>query len=148
MAQLQASGIAGIPASVDGVICDAREATIPVYDDGLLRGDGAFEYVHCYAGRPFTLAEHLDRLARTCATIRLPYPRERLEAEIAALLASAGPIFAGMRIVLTRGGRRIVSRNRPRTRRRFAWRSSRTRRVWCWPAPRASRMPATCWPSV
>lgn len=109
MAQLQASGIAGIPASVDGVICDAREATIPVYDDGLLRGDGAFEYVHCYAGRPFMLAEHLDRLARTCATIRLPYPRERLEAEIGALLASAGPIFAGMRIVLTRGGRRIVS---------------------------------------
>ncbi len=97
-----------IPASVDGVLCDAREATIPVYDDSLLRGDGAFEFVHCYAGRPFMLAEHFDRLARTCATIRLPYPRGQLEAEIVALLAWAGPIFAGMRIVLTRGGRRIV----------------------------------------
>ena len=97
-----------LPASVDGVLCDAREATVPVYDDGLLRGDGAFEYVRCYAGRPFTLVEHLDRLARTCATLRLPYPRERLEAEIAALLAWAGPVFADLRIVLTRGGRRIV----------------------------------------
>jgi branched-chain amino acid aminotransferase len=97
-----------MPASVDGVLCDARAATIPMYDDGLLRGDGAFEFVRCYAGRPFTLTDHLDRMARTCATIRLPYPREQLEAEIAALLAWTGPLFTDMRIVLTRGGRRIV----------------------------------------
>ena len=95
-------------ASVDGVLCDAREATVPLYDDGLLRGDGAFEYLRCYAGRPFTLVEHLDRLARTCATLRLPYERELLESEIAALLAWAGPVFTDLRIVLTRGGRRIV----------------------------------------
>jgi branched-chain amino acid aminotransferase len=97
-----------LPASVDGVVCDARQATIPLYDDGLLRGDGAFEFVRCYAGRPFTLVEHLDRMARTCATIRLPFPRALLETDIAALLASAGPVFTDMRIVLTRGGRRIV----------------------------------------
>ncbi|MFA4965492.1 MAG: aminotransferase class IV [Thermoleophilia bacterium] len=96
------------PASVDGVLCEAREATIPAYDDGLLRGDGAFEFLRCYGGRPFTLVEHLDRLARTCATLRLPCPREQLEAEIAALLAWAGPVFADLRIVLTRGGRRIL----------------------------------------
>jgi branched-chain amino acid aminotransferase len=95
-------------AAVDGVLCDAREATVPLYDDGLLRGDGAFEYLRCYAGRPFTLAEHLDRLARTCATLRLPYERELLESEIAALLGWAGPVFTDLRIVLTRAGRRIV----------------------------------------
>jgi branched-chain amino acid aminotransferase len=95
-------------ASIDGVLCDAREATVPMYDDGLLRGDGAFEYLRCYAGRPFALVEHLDRLARSCATLRLPYQRELLESEIAALLAWAGPVFSDLRIVLTRGGRRIV----------------------------------------
>ena len=95
-------------ASIDGVLCDAREATVPMYDDGLLRGDGAFEYLRCYAGRPFTLVEHLDRLARTCVTLRLPFPRELLESEIAALLAWTGPVFTDLRIVLTRGGRRIV----------------------------------------
>ena len=95
-------------ASVDGVLCDAREATIPMYDDGLLRGDGAFEFVRCYAGKPFTLVEHLDRMGRTCATLRLPFPREQLETEIAALLAWVGPVFTDLRIVLTRGGRRIV----------------------------------------
>ena len=95
-------------ASVDGVLCDASAATIPLYDDGLLRGDGAFEYLRCYAGRPFKLVEHLDRMARTCATLRLPYPRELLEEEIAALLNWAGPVFTDLRIVLTRGGLRIV----------------------------------------
>lgn len=99
---------APLPASVDGVLCDAREATVPLYDDGLLRGDGAFEFLRCYAGRPFTLDEHLDRMERTCTTIRLPFPRERLVAEIGALLAAAGPVFMDMRIVLTRGGRRIL----------------------------------------
>ena len=104
----QAMGPAHMPGSIDGVLCDIREATIPVYDDGLLRGDGAFEYLRCYGGRPFTLSEHLDRLARTCATLRLPYPRELLEKEIAALLTWVGPVFTDLRIVLTRGGRRIV----------------------------------------
>ncbi len=102
------SGAPEMAASVDGVLCDAREATVPLYDDGMLRGDGAFEYLRCYAGRPFTLVEHLDRLARTCATLRLPYPRELLESEIVALLDWAGPVFSDLRIVLTRGGRRIV----------------------------------------
>jgi len=108
MTDLGAAGLPRLPASVDGVLCDAREATVPLYDDGLLRGDGAFEYLRCYAGRPFTLGDHLDRLARTCATLRLPFSREPLEAEIAALLAWAGPAFTDLRIVLTRGGRRIV----------------------------------------
>jgi branched-chain amino acid aminotransferase len=96
------------PGSIDGVLCDARAATIPLYDDGLLRGDGAFAYLRCYAGRPFMLVEHLDRLARTCAILRLPCPRELLEEEISVLLAGAGPVFTDLRIVLTRGGRRIV----------------------------------------
>jgi branched-chain amino acid aminotransferase len=97
-----------MPASVDGVLCDAATASVPLYDDGLLRGDGAFEYIRCYLGRPFTLREHLDRLERTCGRLRLPCPREQLEADIAALFAWAGPVSAGLRIVLTRGGRRIV----------------------------------------
>ena len=97
-----------IPASIDGALRDACAATVPAYDDGLLRGDGAFEFVRCYAGRPFTLTDHLDRLENSCATLRLPCPRRRLEEEIDALLVWAGPVFADMRIVLTRGGRRLV----------------------------------------
>lgn len=97
-----------LPASVDGVLCDARTATVALYDDGLLRGDGAFEFIRCYAGRPFALDEHLDRLERTCRTIRLDCPRRSLEREIRSLLDWSGPAFKDMRIVLTRGGRRIL----------------------------------------
>lgn len=97
-----------LPASIDGALCDAGEATVPVYDDGLLRGDGAFEYVRCYAGRPFTLAEHLERLERTCATLRLACPRRELETDVERLFAWVGPVSTDLRIVLTRGGRRIV----------------------------------------
>ena len=106
---LRADGPAAeLPASIDGVLCDARTATIPMYDDGLLRGDGAFEYIRCYLGRPFTLREHMDRLDRTCAMLRLECPRELLEVELAALLAWVGPVSTDVRIVLTRGGRRLL----------------------------------------
>ena len=95
-------------ASLDGRLCRAGEASISVLDDGLLRGDGAFEFVRCYLGKPFTLGEHLDRLQRSCALIRLDCPRDAVEAEIAALMAAMGPLNRDLRVVLTRGGRRIL----------------------------------------
>jgi branched-chain amino acid aminotransferase len=103
-----AAGPGALPAAIDGVLCDARTATVPLYDDGLLRGDGAFEYIRCYAGRPFALGEHLDRLERTCRTIRLDCPRALLERDIERLLTDAGAVHRDLRIVLTRGGRRIL----------------------------------------
>lgn len=97
-----------LPASVDGVLCDAATATIPLWDDGLLRGDGAFEYIRAYAGHLFTLTEHLDRLQRTCDMLRLECPRQQVESELARLMEWAGPVDADVRIVLTRGGRRLL----------------------------------------
>ena len=95
--------------SVDGVIGPAEEARIGVTDEGLTRGDGAFEVVRLYAGRPFAMADHYERLERTCAGIRLPLELDALRAEVDALLAQAGPLEGLMRIVLTRGGRRIAT---------------------------------------
>ena len=62
-----------------------------------------------YEGRPFALEDHLERLARTCAGLRLPYDEDALRAEIAALLDAAGPVDALLRVVLTRGERRILT---------------------------------------
>lgn len=95
-------------ASVDGRICRAAEAAISVMDDGLLRGDGVFEVVRCYLGRPFTLEEHLDRMERSAALLRLELPRRKLEGEVAALLAALGPHNRDLRLVVTRAGRRIL----------------------------------------
>src|SRR5215217_181258 len=94
-------------ASVDGTIGPAEEARISVSDEGLTRGDGAFEVVRLYEGRPFAFEDHLVRLHRTCAGLRLPIDGDRVVEEMTALLHAAGPLEALLRIVLTRGGRRI-----------------------------------------
>ncbi len=96
------------PAIVDGRLTTVGAATIPAADDGLLRGDGAFEVLRAYAGRPFALDEHLARLERTCATIRMRCDRVALEHDVAALVAARGDATFDVRIVLTRGGRRLV----------------------------------------
>jgi branched-chain amino acid aminotransferase len=95
-------------ASVDGRISPVAEATVPLKDDGLYRGDGAFEVVRLYAGVPYALGEHLDRLERSGAAIELSYDRPALEAEVASLLGDFGAEDGQLRILITRGGRRIA----------------------------------------
>jgi len=94
--------------SVDGRIVDTPEARIPAADDGLLRGDGVFEVIRLYRGRPFALGEHLDRLERSAAAIELPIRRPELEEEIFALLTEFGEHEAQLRLVVTRGGHRLA----------------------------------------
>jgi branched-chain amino acid aminotransferase len=96
-------------ASVDGAIGPVEQAVIPVTDEGLTRGDGGFEVMRLYGGRPFALEDHLTRLDNTCAGLRLDYDHEAVRAEIAALLERTGEVDALLRVVLTRGGRRILT---------------------------------------
>ncbi|HEY2477098.1 MAG TPA: aminotransferase class IV [Solirubrobacterales bacterium] len=96
-------------ASVDGAIGPTTEAMISLKDDGLYRGDGAFEVIRLYAGRPFALVDHLARLERSAAALRLEFDRMALRAEIDALLGAAGPIEGQLRLIVTRGGRRIAA---------------------------------------
>jgi branched-chain amino acid aminotransferase len=103
----------GFKACVDGRLCDAAEATIPASDQGLLRGDGCFEYVRVYLGKPFLLLDHLERLQRSCGVLHLPNPREELARDIAAVIdaMAAGDIRGvsyDLRIVLTESGTRLV----------------------------------------
>ena len=95
-------------ASVNGAITPTEETMIPLRDDGLYRGDGVFEVIRLYAGRPYALDAHLDRLERSGATIDLPVPRAELETEIAALLQRNGDADAQLRLLLTRGGLRVA----------------------------------------
>ena len=94
-------------AILDGVLMDAAEAQIPVTDEGLLRGDGVFEVVRLYDGRPFGLEAHLDRMARSAAAIRLPLDLDAVRADAGAILAAAEPADGALRLLVTRGGRRI-----------------------------------------
>jgi branched-chain amino acid aminotransferase len=96
-------------ASVDGAVGPTAAATIGLKDDGFYRGDGAFEVIRLYGGKPFALVDHLDRLGRSAAAIELAFDRAALEAEIEALLREAGPVEGQMRLIVTRGGRRIAA---------------------------------------
>jgi branched-chain amino acid aminotransferase len=95
-------------ASVDGVIGPAGTMTIPVTDEGLLRGDGVFEVARLYAGRPFAWDEHVARLQRSAANVHLEFDLEAALAEVDALLDRAGAVDGTVRLLVTRGGRRVV----------------------------------------
>src|SRR5215211_3625211 len=92
-------------ASVNGAVSPVDEALIPVSDEGLLRGDGGFEVLRVYGGRPFALDDHLARLARTCAGLRLEVDLDALRAEALAVVREPESL---LRLVVTRGGRRIA----------------------------------------
>jgi branched-chain amino acid aminotransferase len=96
-------------ASVDGRITPTAEAMVGLKDDGLYRGDGAFEVIRLYGGKPFAIVDHLDRLVRSAAAIELEFDRRALESEIHALLEQAGPVEGQLRLIVTRGGRRIAA---------------------------------------
>jgi branched-chain amino acid aminotransferase len=95
-------------ACLDGVVLPADEARIPATDEGLLRGDGVFEVIRVYAGRPFALGEHLERLTRSAAGLRLPVDVDAVATDARALLDAAGAVDCALRIVITRGGTRLL----------------------------------------
>jgi branched-chain amino acid aminotransferase len=81
------------------------EATVSVYDHGLLYGDGIFEGIRVYNGRVFLLAEHIRRLYTGAKVIRLEIPltpaemTSAVEQTVAANKLSDGYV----RLVVTRG---------------------------------------------
>jgi branched-chain amino acid aminotransferase len=94
--------------SLDGEVMPVGEAAISITDDGFIRGDGAFEMLKLYDGRPFGLPDHLDRLDRTAEGIFLEYDRTAFESEIDGLLEANRQRDGELRLVLTRGGRRLA----------------------------------------
>lgn len=93
---------------VDGVLLPPGETAFIPLDDGLVRGDGVFEGLRCYDRRLRTPELHLERLARSAAEIDLRCDTALLAAEMAAFCESVSDGDCGVRVMLTRGGRRII----------------------------------------
>lgn len=70
---------------LNGQFLPLAEAKVPVLDRGFVFGDGVYEIVPVYSGKPFRLDEHLRRLQGSLDAIRLPNPhgegewRERVQ---------------------------------------------------------------------
>ena len=73
-----------------------------------LRGDGVFEAVRLYAGVPYALDAHIERMERSAEGLRLPLDSAAFRADIAKLIEARPGLDAVVRIVATRGGHRIV----------------------------------------
>lgn len=59
---------------LNGAFLPLSEARIPVLDRGFLFGDGVYEVIPVYGGKPLRLEEHLRRLDQSLAGIRMPPP--------------------------------------------------------------------------
>jgi branched-chain amino acid aminotransferase len=92
---------------LDGTVLPADEVRIPATDEGLLRGDGVFEVMRLYDGRPFAIDDHLERMARSASNLLLPLDTEAVRADIHALLEAGRPSDGVVRVLVTRGGHRI-----------------------------------------
>jgi branched-chain amino acid aminotransferase len=98
--------------NVNGRISGERDAVISVLAHGFLYGEGVYEVVRTYDGRPFLFDRHMARMRRSAEMLRIPLPfsdddvAERMRQTIAAFYAEENNRGAGdvyVRILLTRG---------------------------------------------
>ena len=95
-------------ASIDGTIQPVGEAMVPATDAGLIRGDGVFEVTRVYAGRLFAWEDHLRRMTRSAAGLKLEVDLGAVRGEVAALMQRAPDFDGQLRVMVTRGGHRIA----------------------------------------
>ena len=62
---------------LDGDYLPLRDAKISVLDRGFIFGDGIYEVIPAYDGHLFCLDEHLARLERSLAEVRIANPHDR-----------------------------------------------------------------------
>jgi aminodeoxychorismate lyase len=90
---------------LSGKFVPEAEAVVPLNDRGFLLGDGLFETVRVAHGRPFRLAQHLERLTRGAdfLKIKLPFSPKELQQFAAQLIGKNDFPDAVLRLTLTRG---------------------------------------------
>ena len=90
---------------LNGRFVPLEQATVPVLDRGFIFGDGVYELIPVYSRAPFRMDEHLARLERSLAAVRIanPYARDRWRAVIAELVARQPWEDQGVYLQVTRG---------------------------------------------
>src|SRR5512145_1263911 len=102
------SGIAMDASSIvflNGKFLPIEEARVPVLDRGFIFGDGVYELVPVYSRVPFRMDEHLARLERSLAEVRIrnPYSRGEWRDIILQLVAKQPFDDQGVYFQVTRG---------------------------------------------
>lgn len=92
-------------AYLNGSFCDVSQAMVSIEDRGFQFGDGVYEVIVTYDGRPFLMDEHLARLRRSLEAIELDYDLDArpLQPVILEGLERSGLAEAMVYIQITRG---------------------------------------------
>ena len=90
---------------LNGRFLPLEQATVPVLDRGFIFGDGVYELIPVYSRAPFRMDEHLARLERSLAAVRIanPYARDRWRSVILELVAQQPWEDQGVYLQVTRG---------------------------------------------
>ncbi|MDA0224859.1 MAG: D-amino acid aminotransferase [Proteobacteria bacterium] len=90
---------------LNGKFMPIEQAQIPVLDRGFIFGDGVYELVPVYSRVPFRIDEHLARLERSLAEVRItnPYTRDEWREIILRLVAEQPWEDQGVYFQVTRG---------------------------------------------
>jgi branched-chain amino acid aminotransferase len=90
---------------INGHLFDKAEAKISVYDHGLLYGDGVFEGIRIYGGRPFRLQQHVERLFDSARSLALDIPLspEQMVEAVTSTVKANNKKEGYIRVVVTRG---------------------------------------------
>ncbi len=105
---------------LNGDLLPLSEARIPVLDRGFIFGDGIYEVIPLYNGKPFRGAQHLARLKRSLAAIGIddPYTEAEWLALIGRVVQANGLSDQMVYMQVTRGvAKRHMRSRRKRSRR-------------------------------
>ncbi len=97
--------------NVNGQLFDAERAVVSVFDHGFLYGEGVYETLRTYNGRPFLFERHMRRLRSSASMLSLTVPlddaqiaeRFRQTTKAAGLDTLGASTPAYIRILVTRG---------------------------------------------
>ncbi|AOE50778.1 D-amino acid aminotransferase [Kangiella sediminilitoris] len=92
-------------AYLNGHYVDLEQAKVPVLDRGFLFGDGIYEVIPVYAGNPFRLTSHINRLRKSLAAIYMSLPQsdDELKTIIGTLIEKNPYDNASVYLQITRG---------------------------------------------
>jgi branched-chain amino acid aminotransferase len=90
---------------INGRLCRGADASLSLFDRGARDGEGLYETLRVYEGRPFLWERHMERLVLSAAVLGFPVPASPalLREAVDQVLAADGLADAVVRLTVTRG---------------------------------------------
>jgi len=90
---------------LNGQFVSEPQAVVPINDRGFMYGDGLFETMRVVGGKPFRMAQHLERMVRGAEFLRIkmPHTPKELHKYTEQLIEKNNMPDAILKVLLTRG---------------------------------------------